>query len=110
MEELVRKIADKNGLKHSLEKVADIEPVRFDSTMVDLVQKEANKLELSNVRMPSGAGHDAGLISHCCPSSMIFIPSVKGISHSPEEKTRNKDIENGANLLLRSTLSLSKTR
>ena len=110
VEELVRKIADKNGLKHSLEMVADIEPVRFDSTMVDLVQKEANKLELSNVRMPSGAGHDAGLISHCCPSSMIFIPSVKGISHSPEEKTRNKDIENGANLLLRCILSLSKTR
>lgn len=109
VEELVRKIADKYGLGYSLEMIADIKPVRFDPSMVDLVESEANKLGLSNVRMPSGAGHDAGLLSHSYPTSMIFVPSIKGRSHSPEETTREKDIETGANLLLNCILTLSQT-
>ncbi|MBD3204714.1 M20/M25/M40 family metallo-hydrolase, partial [Candidatus Bathyarchaeota archaeon] len=75
----------------------------------DLVESEAKELGLSNVRMPSGAGHDAGLLSHSYPTSMIFVPSIEGRSHSPEEMTREKDIENGANLLLNCILTLSQT-
>ncbi len=37
---------------------------------------------------------------------MIFIPSVGGISHSPKELSRPKDIENGANVLLLTLLKI----
>jgi N-carbamoyl-L-amino-acid hydrolase len=56
--------------------------------------------------MPSGAGHDAQSIAQLAPVGMIFIPSLGGISHSPKEKSRSKDIEAGANVLLRSLLTL----
>ena len=104
--ELVRKIANKHGLSYSLDMVADIEPVSFDPSMVDLVEKEAEELGLSHMRMPSRAGHDAGLLSHVCPTSMIFLPSIRGKSHSPEEYTSDEAVVNGSNLLLSCIISL----
>jgi N-carbamoyl-L-amino-acid hydrolase len=50
--------------------------------------------------MPSGAGHDAQDLARLGPMGMIFVPSVGGISHAPEELTRPEDIINGANVLL----------
>jgi N-carbamoyl-L-amino-acid hydrolase len=40
---------------------------------------------------------------------MIFVPSVRGISHSPEELSRPEDITNGANVLLQSVLAVDRT-
>jgi N-carbamoyl-L-amino-acid hydrolase len=42
------------------------------------------------------------------PVGMIFVPSVGGISHSPKEFSRPKDIENGANVLLHTVLAVDK--
>ena len=56
--------------------------------------------------MPSGAGHDAQDLAQICPVGMIFIPSAGGISHAPKEFSDPKDIENGANVLLRTLLKL----
>ena len=58
--------------------------------------------------MPSGAGHDAQSIALLAPVGMIFVPSVRGISHAPEEHTEEADVVNGANVLLRTLLSLDQ--
>lgn len=71
-----------------------------------VIEREAKAIGLSTRRMPSGAGHDAQDVARLGPVGMIFVPSVGGISHSPKEFSRPKDIENGANVLLRSLLSL----
>ena len=42
--------------------------------------------------MPSGAGHDAQIISQMLPSAMLFVPSIGGISHHYTENTRDEDI------------------
>jgi beta-ureidopropionase / N-carbamoyl-L-amino-acid hydrolase len=42
--------------------------------------------------MPSGAGHDAQIISQMLPSAMMFVPSIGGISHHYTENTRDEDI------------------
>jgi N-carbamoyl-L-amino-acid hydrolase len=52
------------------------------------------------MRMPSGAGHDAQMLARVCPTSMIFTPSVEGISHNPAEFTSTVDLVAGANILL----------
>jgi acetylornithine deacetylase/succinyl-diaminopimelate desuccinylase-like protein len=78
--------------------------------MMSLVETKTKELNLKYTRMHSGAGHDAGLLNHICPTSLIFIPSIKGKSHSPDEKTITKDIINGANLLLQCILTLSTTK
>ena len=50
-------------------------------------------------RMPSGAFHDAGIISSRIPSAMLFIPSIGGISHDFAEDSRDEDIVLGCQVL-----------
>jgi N-carbamoyl-L-amino-acid hydrolase len=108
VENLVKKIAEKHRLDSCLVNVANIPPIRFHPKIMNLIEAETEKLNLKHIRMHSGAGHDAGSLCNICPTAMIFVPSVNGVSHSPEEKTCNKDIINGGNLLLQCILSLSK--
>jgi len=65
-------------------------------------------LGLTSQVMPSGAGHDAQDLARITPMGMIFVPSVKGISHSPLEFTRPEDVVNGANVLLQTILRLDQ--
>jgi N-carbamoyl-L-amino-acid hydrolase len=59
--------------------------------------------------MPSGAGHDAQSIALLAPVGMIFVPSIGGISHAPEEHTAPGDVTNGANVLLHTLLAIDET-
>ena len=77
-----------------------------DGRIRDIVERSASELGLSTMRMPSGAGHDAQSIALLCPVGMIFVPSVEGISHAPEEHTSPDDVVNGTNVLLRTLLAL----
>ncbi len=51
-------------------------------------------------RVPSGAGHDAQAIAAITGMAMIFVPSVDGISHSPEEYSTPEACGNGTQVLL----------
>ena len=81
-------------------------PALTDKSLQGLIAATAKRLGLSTKLMPSGAGHDAQEMANLGPIGMIFIPSVGGISHSPKEFSRPADIENGANVLLGTVLSL----
>lgn len=88
-------------------RLARFEPVGFDANIVRLIEATADELGFSHRRMTSGAGHDAQMLARLCPTAMIFVPSVKGISHNPAEHTEAKDLEAGANVLLHSLLKLA---
>jgi N-carbamoyl-L-amino-acid hydrolase len=85
-------------------------PALTDKSLQGLIAATAKRLDLSTKLMPSGAGHDAQEMANLGPIGMIFIPSVGGISHSPKEFSRPGDIENGANVLLGTVLSLDFAR
>ena len=70
------------------------------------IEKAAASLSLRTMRLPSGAGHDAQAIATLGPMGMIFVPSVKGISHSPRELSRWNEIAQGANVLMATILEL----
>ncbi len=72
------------------------------------VRRAAEALDLRHHSMPSGAGHDAQSMARLGPVGMIFVPSVAGISHSPEEHTTDTDIVNGANVLLGAVLGADR--
>ncbi|MBW8198770.1 Zn-dependent hydrolase [Flagellimonas abyssi] len=84
------------------------EPALTDTGIQKEIASSAKSLGLTYQYMPSGAGHDAQDISRFAPAGMIFVPSKRGISHSPKEFTSAKDMANGANVLLHSILSLDK--
>ena len=93
-------IAKRRGLTLEREMTADAQPVHFRPEMVDLIEGSANRRGYSTFRLPSGAGHDAQFMHVICPTAMIFVPSINGVSHSPGEKSLPEDIERGANILL----------
>ena len=46
--------------------------------------------------LPTGAGHDAGILAAHVPAGMLFVRNPTGISHSPEEHVEPEDAEAGA--------------
>ena len=100
-------IAAKEGVKITSRQLARFEPVIFDDEVINIVESIAKQQGNTVQRMPSGAGHDAQMLARICPSGMIFVPSVKGISHNPSEFTESVDLEAGANILLHTMLSLT---
>lgn len=98
-----------DGVEISVRRLARFEPVEFDDRVVSMVERIAAESGASVMRMPSGAGHDAQMLARVCPTGMIFVPSVRGISHNPAEHTDAPDIETGANILLRTMLELAGT-
>jgi N-carbamoyl-L-amino-acid hydrolase len=88
--------------------LARFEPVIFDAGLVDRVEHHAKALSLSTRRMPSGAGHDAQMMQRLCPTAMIFVPSVAGLSHNVKEHTEATDLVVGAQLLLNLMLELAE--
>jgi N-carbamoyl-L-amino-acid hydrolase len=89
---------------HSLARFA---PVQFDRDIAALVARTARKLGHSCRPMTSGAGHDAQMLARICPTAMIFVPSVKGISHNPAEHTDPAHLAAGADVLLHTLLELA---
>jgi beta-ureidopropionase / N-carbamoyl-L-amino-acid hydrolase len=103
----VRALAEQEGVTVAHRGLARFEPVSFDPALVGRVEAAARALGLSTRRMPSGAGHDAQMLARICPAAMIFVPSVRGISHNVKEHTEAPDLEAGANVLLRVLLEVA---
>lgn len=83
-------------------------PAPTDLAIRKHIASSAERLSLSTLFMPSGAGHDAQDIAKIAPTGMIFIPSVGGISHSPKEFSRTEDMVNGVNVLLHTILRIDR--
>ncbi|MCH8060476.1 MAG: hydantoinase/carbamoylase family amidase, partial [Proteobacteria bacterium] len=81
-------------------------PAPTDARMRRIIAAAADELGLSFKFMPSGAGHDAQDMARITPTGMIFVPSAKGISHSPQEFTSAQDMANGASVLLWTVLEI----
>ena len=81
-------------------------PAPTDERMRSIIASAADVLGLSYRLMPSGAGHDAQDMAIIAPTGMIFVPSVDGISHSPDEFTTAEDMANGASVLLQTVLAI----
>jgi N-carbamoyl-L-amino-acid hydrolase len=95
----VAEVADAEGVEASWRRLARFEPVAFDPGVVDLVERAADKLGHSVMRLPSGAGHDAQMLARACPTGMVFVPSRGGISHNPAEHTEPEHLAAGAQVL-----------
>lgn len=100
-----REIGRETGVEIAFERFYTSRAAPTDARLRDAIEACAGSLGLSSMRMPSGAGHDAQSIAQLCPVGMIFVPSVDGISHAPEEHTDARDVENGANVLLGTLLA-----
>jgi N-carbamoyl-L-amino-acid hydrolase len=100
-------IARRHNLKFEYEQISWLAPMTCDMGLVEMLEHRATALGYSFVRMPSGAGHDTQFLAEMTRAGLLFVPSVGGVSHSPDEWTHWNDIECGANLLLDAALALA---
>ena len=107
LKDFLEMLSKSEGVTISSRRLARFEPVVFDAALTDRIAHHAQSLGLSHQLMTSGAGHDAQMMARICPTSMIFVPSVGGISHNPAEHTEPQDLIAGANVLLATLTELA---
>jgi N-carbamoyl-L-amino-acid hydrolase len=90
--------ADRTGpCSVAIEPMSKSEPAAMDPGFQALIEAAAERhAPGAHLRMPSGAGHDAQILSRRIRSAMMFVPSIAGISHHWSEDTEEEDIVLGA--------------
>ena len=94
------------GLRAEVETLNLDPPARSGPAIIGAIETTCRELGVPYLSMVSRAYHDALFMARIAPTGMIFIPSINGISHAPQEFSRPQDIVNGANVLLLSVLQL----
>ncbi len=101
MSDCVRACAARARVTSEIAPLMDTAPAAMDGSLAALIEQAAGELGASTMSLPSGAGHDAMVLSRHVPSAMLFVPSIGGRSHHVSEDTSEADIVRGARVLLR---------
>jgi N-carbamoyl-L-amino-acid hydrolase len=102
----IREIARRRKIPAEILPLREEDPVPLDKRLIRLLQECCESRNIAYEIMPSGAGHDAMQMAKVAPAGMLFIPSRRGISHSPLEWSEPEDICLGAQLLLDSIIRI----
>ncbi|MGM0410314.1 MAG: M20 family metallo-hydrolase [Bacillota bacterium] len=109
MEEVITKLKEfAKGKNLIIEDLLYEGGVYLDKEVQRAIKNSAEKLSYNYKEMISGAGHDANPLSEITSTGMIFVPSHKGISHSPQEWTDWEDIKKGTEVMLETIKFLDK--
>ncbi|MGE5484509.1 MAG: Zn-dependent hydrolase [Ignavibacteriales bacterium] len=106
VEGLIREIAGGRGLEAKISPRSASDPVSCSGEFTSTIRDAAQRRGFSWMDMYSGAVHDSCMLAMIAPVGMVFVPSVKGRSHCPEEYTTPGDVERGVQVLLDSVLAL----
>ena len=96
------------GYGLSVETIGRNPPVTLTERVVSAVREAAQSCGVPYLDMNSGAVHDTSMMALVTDVGMIFIPSVDGKSHNPEEYTAPEDIALGCQVLLETAVRLTK--
>jgi N-carbamoyl-L-amino-acid hydrolase len=106
--EKVAALAKEAAAQANVEIVMDEKPFSsaalMSDSLIESICECCDALGYRHQKMPSGAGHDAQILAPVCDAGMIFVPSIGGLSHHPDEWTEPTHIAAGANVLLHSLL------
>jgi N-carbamoyl-L-amino-acid hydrolase len=104
----VARVAAAQGLGADLAEGFTLDPVQMDDRLMSaLADGAAATCPGKWRRMPSGALHDASHVARVVPSGMLFVPSIGGISHNPDEDTRRAHLEAGLAALAHAARALA---
>jgi hydantoinase/carbamoylase family amidase len=108
LEEAIKEISLRRRVETKTELIARQEPVKTAPNIVDLIRRTCQQLGIPYMNITSGAYHDALNMARLTDIGMIFVPSVNGISHAPEEFTHFEDIFRGAQVLAGVLIELAR--
>jgi N-carbamoyl-L-amino-acid hydrolase len=89
-----RRFADEEDVDVEWERVWAIEPILFDEELIALADEAVNEVAGQSHRLPSGPLHDAAEVSRAgVPTVMLFVQSLRGLSHTKLEDTKDEHLE-----------------
>ncbi len=101
-------IAASTGTEIEMRQTLHILPTLAAPEIMNAIAQICQDLDLSQMQLPSRAGHDAQELGRITDMGMIFVPSKAGISHSEEEYTSPEECTQGTNVLLQTFLKLDQ--
>ena len=88
------RFAEEEELEVKWERIWSIEPILFDETLVGFCDEAIQEVTATSHRLPSGPLHDAAEVSRAgVPTAMMFVQSLRGLSHTKLEDTREEHLE-----------------
>ena len=76
------------------ERIWNIEPILFDAALLELADEAIKEVAGTSHRLPSGPLHDAAEVARAgIPTVMVFVQSLRGLSHTKLEDTKEEHLE-----------------
>ena len=93
-QELAREFAAVERLDVDWERIWSIEPILFDETLIGFADEAISEVAKTSHRLPSGPLHDAAEVARAgVPTVMVFVHSLRGLSHTKLEDTMPEHLE-----------------
>jgi hydantoinase/carbamoylase family amidase len=82
------------GLEVEWQRIWSIEPILFDDALIELAEESIKEVTSDSHRLPSGPLHDAAEVARAgVPTVMVFVQSLRGLSHTKLEDTKEEHLE-----------------
>jgi N-carbamoyl-L-amino-acid hydrolase len=92
--EAAERFAAEENIEVAWEKIWSIEPILFDETLIGLADEAITEIVGESHRLPSGPLHDAAEVARAgIPTVMLFVQSLRGLSHTKLEDTKPEHLE-----------------
>jgi N-carbamoyl-L-amino-acid hydrolase len=88
------RFAEEESIEVELERIWEIEPILFDETLIGFADEAVREVAGTSHRLPSGPLHDAAEVARAgVPTVMLFVQSLRGLSHTGLEDTKPEHLE-----------------
>jgi beta-ureidopropionase / N-carbamoyl-L-amino-acid hydrolase len=88
------KYAREEELEVEWQRIWNIEPILFDAALIELADESIRDVTSASHRLPSGPLHDAAEVARAgVPTVMLFVQSLRGLSHTKLEDTKEEHLE-----------------
>src|SRR3954447_4303588 len=89
-----RRFAQEEDIAVEWERIWNIQPILFDDELIELADESIREVSGSSHRLPSGPLHDAAEVARAgIPTVMLFVQSLRGLSHTKLEDTKTEHLE-----------------
>ncbi|WP_205762862.1 M20 family metallo-hydrolase [Aneurinibacillus aneurinilyticus] len=102
------KIRKTRKVEFKEQNILNQKPVHLDTDIISSIENAAQKRNVPIVRLASMAGHDASHMADISKTAMIFVKSIDGKSHCPQEYSASDDIEIAGNVMLQAILNVDE--
>jgi hydantoinase/carbamoylase family amidase len=93
-QDAAERFAREEDIEVEWERIWNIEPILFDDALIELADESIREVTGTSHRLPSGPLHDAAEVARAgIPTVMIFVQSLRGLSHTKLEDTKREHLE-----------------